>query len=168
MAITLVEPPSPYFLPLLIFIVLFEVALLLGKRQKCKSLTLEIKSLTLRKFELALAMKSLGIPTDFVKKSKLERELIQVEKDLAPRREQVLARAKDYDALASRLQYGVYALLVIVFWRTRLVVMSPAATWPLSSFFGFPRLGLGAVGVSAVISMAKAVIKPFTPLLSSV
>lgn len=61
MAITLVEPPSPYFLPLLIFIVLFEVALLLGKRQKCKSLTLEIKSLTLRKFELALAMKSVSI-----------------------------------------------------------------------------------------------------------
>lgn len=60
MAITLLEPPSPYLLPLLFFVVLFEVLLILGKRQRCKPLTLNIKALTLRKYELAVAMKGVS------------------------------------------------------------------------------------------------------------
>jgi len=240
MAITLLEPPSPYVLPLLFFVVLFEVLLILGKRQRCKPLALNIKALTLRKYELAVAMKGVSggwssgrrvdivtieiVPADsslltshlyqpaflhsqslfsvlrvghnsslvllcpshvltspsstlpllqfgiqdFVKKSKLERELIQVDKDLFPRKERVLAQATAYEALATKVRYGMYALLVVIFWRTPLLVMAPAATWPLSSFFGFPRLGAGAVGVAATISMVKAVLKPLTPLLSSV
>ena len=61
MAITLLEPPSPYLLPVLVFIVLFELALVLGKKQRCKSLALEIKTLTLRKFEIVVAMKSVRV-----------------------------------------------------------------------------------------------------------
>lgn len=91
-----------------------------------------------------------------------------MDKDLAPRKTQVLAQADTYESLATKVRYGVYALLVIIFWRTPLLVMTPAATWPLSSFFGFPRLGAGAVGVSATIAMVKAVLKPLTPLLSTV
>jgi len=109
----------------------------------------------------------LGIP-DFVEKSKLERELIQVDKNLAPQKERVLAQATAYETVATKVRYGVYAMLVAIFWRTPLLVMTPAATWPLSSFFGFPRLGPGAVGVAATISMVKAVLKPLTPLLSTV
>ena len=60
MAITLLEPPSPYLLPLLFFVVLFEVLLILGKRQRCKPLALNIKALTLRKYELAVAMKGVS------------------------------------------------------------------------------------------------------------
>ena len=91
-----------------------------------------------------------------------------MDKDLAPRKERVLAQASAYEALATKVRYGMYALLVVIFWRTPLLVMTPAATWPLSSFFGFPRLGAGAVGVAATISMVKAVLKPLTPLLSTV
>lgn len=210
----MLEPPSPYLLPLLLFIVLFELALLLGKKQRCKGLALEIKALTLRKFEIAVAMKSvrmccvcgchawvgltghdfglglfhppltahsptplsthpptlpqLGIPTDFVKKSKLERELIQLDKDLAPRKETLVAQAALFDSVAAKARYGMYVVLVLGFWGTPLLVMTPAATWPLTSFFSFPRLGAGAVGVSAAIVMVKAAMKPFVPLLSSV
>lgn len=110
----------------------------------------------------------LGIPTDFVKKSKLERELIQLDKDLTPRKEKLKEQAAEYESMAQKARYIVYVLLVAAFWRTPLLVMSPAATWPLSSFFAFPRLGPGAVGVSATIAMVKAVLRPFVPLLSSV
>ena len=110
----------------------------------------------------------MGIPTDFVQKSKLERELIQLDKDLAPRKETLVAQAAEYDGMAAKARYGMFVLLVLGLWGTPLLVMTPAATWPLSSFFSFPRLGAGAVGVSAAIVMVKAAMKPFVPLLSSV
>ena len=44
----------------------------------------------------------LGIPTDFVKKSKLERELIQLDKDLAPRKERLTKQATDYEGMVSK------------------------------------------------------------------
>lgn len=222
MPISLVHPPSPYLLPLLLLLVVLELALILGKKQRCKPLALEIKGLTLRKVNVIIATKSvstslwlcmyvcmhrivskkcaaassspspswlfthppphththtcpnlpnspqLGIPTDFVKKSKLERELIQLDKDLTPRKEKLKEQAAEYESMAQKARYIVYVLLVVAFWRTPLLVMSPAATWPLSSFFAFPRLGPGAVGVSATIAMVKAVLRPFVPLLSSV
>jgi len=60
MAITLLEPPSPYLLPLLFFVILFEALLILGKKQRCKPVALNIKALTLRKYELAVAMKGVS------------------------------------------------------------------------------------------------------------
>jgi hypothetical protein len=65
-------------------------------------------------------------------------------------------------------QYGVYLLLVLAFWGTPLLRLSPSATWPLSSFFAFPRLGPGAVGVSAAIAMVKAATAPLGPWLTTV
>jgi hypothetical protein len=44
----------------------------------------------------------LGIPTDFVKKSKLERELIQLDKDLAPRKEKLAQQATDYEGMVAK------------------------------------------------------------------
>lgn len=58
--------------------------------------------------------------------------------------------------------------MVVAFWGTPLLRLSPSATWPLSSFFAFPRLGPGAVGVSAAIAMVKAATAPLGPWLASV
>lgn len=59
--------------------------------------------LTRRAFRLSpIPHVQLGIPTDFVKKSKLERELIQLDKDLAPRKERLAKQATDYEGMVRK------------------------------------------------------------------
>lgn len=62
----------------------------------------------------------------------------------------------------------MHILLVVGLWGTPLLRLSPSATWPLSVFFAFPRLGPGAVGASAAIAMVKAATAPLGPWLASV
>lgn len=53
-------------------------------------------------FLLYAIQTQLGIPTDFVKKSKLERELIQLDKDLAPRKERLAKQAAEYERMVGK------------------------------------------------------------------
>lgn len=56
MAVVLLDPPHPWLLPLLVLLVLLEVAAALGKRQWCQALAKEVKGLTIRKVEVMLQM----------------------------------------------------------------------------------------------------------------
>lgn len=72
------------------------------------------------------------------------------------------------DANDLPIKYALHILLVLGFWGTPLLRLSPSATWPLSIFFAFPRLGLGAMGTSAAMAMVKAAMAPLGPWLASV
>lgn len=105
----LLDCPSPALLPVLLLLMALELGNVLLKAWTCRADAMSYRRLTARRFEVSKEIKSvsnalvhlgplpgaflksvcilcmqLGIPTDFVRKSKLERELIQVEKDLAP------------------------------------------------------------------------------------
>ena len=94
-------------------------------------------------------------PEAFVAKTKLERQLITLEKDAAVHKEARSARKALWGGHLSKAKHCVSALLVVYHWQTPLYMVPAWGLWPLGWLFAFPGHPTGSVGVIAGVIVSQ-------------
>lgn len=83
-----------------------------------------------------------------MRKSKLERELIPLEREIEENKNAVAARVAAATGTLGRARNGVAIALFAIMYDMPLLTFRPAhRLWPLGWFFGFPGLPPGSIGV---------------------
>lgn len=101
----------------------------------------------------------LSVVSDFVQRSKLERQLVKLEKDLktAAGARAAAVKAADIPSLLSRYAVpALYLLLAMTFWNTPVAVIPPSLIGPLSYTLAFPGWPRGTVSIVAWLTICHS------------
>lgn len=142
------------------------VAYMLGSRK-----TAEVRKLAKEKLTLKLELSKIkSAQMELVKKSKLERRLIETERNMEKFKEDVLPQlARSLKAAFRIVRLVVYGLLSLACFNIDLVVVDsnlffPFVPWP----FAFPLINLPAWAIIIITSLAsRHLIRTLLPFISS-
>jgi len=85
-------------------------------------------------------------PESFVKRAKLERQLIALEKDAAAMKEARLSAKGSRDTLLGRGKWGCLLLVAAYHWSEPLFTVGAWGLWPLGWLFALPGHPPGSIG----------------------
>jgi len=102
-----------------------------------------------------IEMKKHRGPESFVTKAKLERQLINLEKDASALKGVRTAKKGYWDTWLFRVKCLIYGLVVLYFWEPPLAQLPGWGLWPFGWLFAFPGHPRGSVGVVASVVVCK-------------
>jgi hypothetical protein len=107
-----------------------------------------------------LEISKLSVVADFVARSRLERKVVKMEKDLTTL--QASAKSKSDTAISRVLsRYAlpvVYVFLVIVFWNTPIATLPSAMLGPLGYPLAMPGWSRGTIGIIGWMTLSHSAV----------
>mmetsp|Transcript_50036 Transcript_50036/g.156600 ORF Transcript_50036/g.156600 Transcript_50036/m.156600 type:complete len:172 (-) Transcript_50036:349-864(-) len=101
--------------------------------------------------------KALDTPDNFVKASKMKRQIDQMEMRLKELKESLrsVSNSHNRNFVHSLLEVIIPAVLVIMFWATPMHKLPKDMLWPFAGIFSFPAHEEGAIGIIPWVFMCQ-------------
>ncbi|CAM9559584.1 unnamed protein product [Chrysoparadoxa australica] len=117
--------------------------------------SVELGELEQRQKYLKVEVRNTNYPEMFVKNSKLQRQLLQVEKKLEQLKTRKAIKVAKFQSLCRFIKLPVYGLVLTAYWGMTLVTLEADATWPLTRMTKSPleAAEAGAVTATGIIML---------------